>query len=289
MNIKSWFANMSRTKKVAVALSTAGALVLIGGGVSASAATPIPLSNTVPMKGTVYACYVQTHRPTAANPMGYGGLSFHGLVPASGKTACAVGHGLVEWPVGAAGTTAGPVGPQGPKGDTGATGPQGPAGPAGAQGPAGTDATLTYGVALVQVARGDATATTWDTLSTTLGSPVGDQASGTFRFTCSTTKVHCQISVKAYATADGYSAYPRLDIMRQDIAGGPETYCEYGDGTDNDGGTKALTNTAVALTLGIGGSLDCSSAQKYPTNGIADYIEVPAGYYDVAAEIHFSK
>lgn len=179
----------------------------------------------------------------------------------------------------------GPAGPQGPKGDTGATGPQGPAGTNGTNAQA-----LPYGVAQTFVSRGGATATAWDTLSTTLGSPVGDQASGYFRFSCSAAQAPCKISVKAYATADGYSVYPRLDIQRQDYdTSGPTGYCEYADGTDNNGGTAALTNTASSVTLGIGGSLDCNAGQTFPTNGIADEIWVPAGRYDVAETFHFSK
>jgi hypothetical protein len=145
-----------------------------------------------------------------------------------------------------------------------------------------------YGIAQVLVSRGGAAPTAWATYSTALGSPVGDTTSGTFRFTCTDAKAPCKVSVAAYSTATGTKVYPRVLIYREDIGGGTETYCEYGDGTDNNGGTATLGTAASAVTLGIGGSLDCGSAQAYPTNGVASDIEVPAGYYDVFSTFAFS-
>lgn len=198
--------------------------------------------------------------------------------------------------VGPTGAT-GPAGPAGAKGATGAAGPAGaagakgdtgPAGAAGAKGDPGTNAqALPYGVALVQVARNGAAATTWETLSTTLGSPVGDTTSGTFRFTC-TGSVPCEVSVKAYTTVDGYQVYPRLDIMSQ-VEGSGENYCEYADGADNNGASQTVGTTATAVPLGIGSTADCGAGQA---GGVVNSILVPNGpqdHYDVTATFVISK
>ena len=146
-----------------------------------------------------------------------------------------------------------------------------------------------YGVAQVLVQRGSGSATPWATYSTTLGSPVGDTASGTFRFTCSPANAPCRVSVAAYATKNGVTMYPRLLIYQQDYnSGGPEVYCEYGDGTDNNGGVATLTQSASPVTLGIGGTLDCPGhTQTYPAGGTASEIDVNAGYYDVQSTFQF--
>jgi hypothetical protein len=147
-----------------------------------------------------------------------------------------------------------------------------------------------YGVAQILVSRGGADATVWDKLSTPLGGPVGDKATGTFRFTCSAAKAPCFLSVNAYATTDGYSVYPRVLINKSDInTGAPLGQCEYADGTTNDGGTVTLAGDSTPVPLAIGGSLDCGSDQAYPTGGVVDEIKVPAGYYDVYSEITFVK
>jgi hypothetical protein len=181
-------------------------------------------------------------------------------------------------------------GAKGDKGDTGATGATGAKGDTGA---AGTNAqALPYGIALVNVSRGGATATTWGTFSTTIGSPVGDTASGVFRMSCSAAKAPCVISVQAYSTTSGVTVYPRLDISRQDTNNAPTGNCEYADGVDNNGSSIGVGNgvaNATAVPLGIGGTLDCNAGQTYPTDGIAASISVPAGFYDVAATFTFKK
>lgn len=206
--------------------------------------------------------------------------------------------GLVG-PQGPAGPT-GPVGakgdagPKGDKGDAGVAGAQGPAGATGAQGPAGPAGAAapipTYGIAEVLVDRGSG-ATPWAVYSTSLGSPVGDTASGAFRFTCRDTQAPCKVSLKAYTTDSGtVTVYPRVILYREDFnAGGPSTECEYGDGTDNNGGTATLTGTAAPITLGIGGTLDCNAGQPYPTNGVASEVWVPSGFYDVFSTFTFKK
>ena len=191
----------------------------------------------------------------------------------------------------------GAAGAKGATGATGATGPQGPAGAPGATGKDGKDGTdgtdapaATYGVGNINVSRGGAAASTWQRLSTDLGSPVGDTVSGTFRFSCSEAKAPCAVSVSAYATTSGVTVYPRVLITKDSIdTGAPLGTCEYGDGSDNNAAVTALSNAAVAVPLGIGGSLDCGSAQAYPANGVASTIEVPAGYYNVTSTLQFFK
>ena len=163
-------------------------------------------------------------------------------------------------------------GAQGPKGDTG---------------PAGQNAqALPYGIGEVLIDRGSGPAV-WQTLSTTLGSPVGDTTGGSFRFTCKATD--CQVSVKAYTTVTGYQAYPRVLIHKQ-TADGTMAYCEYADGADNNGSSVPVGTSATDVTMGIGGTLDCGSAQTYPANGVASEITVRAsGYYDVDVTWVFSK
>ncbi len=182
-----------------------------------------------------------------------------------------------------AGTTSIIIGAPGPKGSTGI---QGPKGDTGAPGPAvATD----FGVASVLVDRGSG-ATVWAAYSAPLlGSPAGDQAQGTFRFTCNGS-ADCKLSLKAHATVAGWQVYPRVLIMSQSGAD-PEHYCEYGDGADNSGTKAALTTSDATLTLGIGGTLDCGSAQAYPAGGTASEIDVPGNgaHYDVYTTLVFSK
>ena len=180
----------------------------------------------------------------------------------------------------------GAVGPQGAQGPKGDTGPPGPKGDPGQKAPAPT-----YGIAQVLVSRGGGAAVPWATYSTSLGSPVGDTTSGTFRFTCSAVNAPCVLSAKAYTTDGGtVTLYPRILIYKSDINTGQVSgECEYADGTDNNGGQATLTQTAAPIDLGIGGSLDCGSSQPYPPNGVASEIDVPAGYYDVFSTFTFSK
>lgn len=154
--------------------------------------------------------------------------------------------------------------------------------------PAGTTlnripSALPYGVGLVNISRGGGAFATWAKASTTIGSPAGDTASNTFRMTCSTANAPCVIKAQAYATVLGVRAYPRLLIQKSSIDTGlPAGLCEYADGTDNDGGSLQVATLPSDLPLGIGGSLDCGSAQTRPSTGIVTEIDVPAGYYDIA-------
>jgi len=176
----------------------------------------------------------------------------------------------------------------------GATGARGPAGPPGKNAQA-----LPYGIGQVLVDRG-AGATPWATYSTTLGSPVGDTESGTFRFTCKTVPAGCNLSVQAYTTASGYKVYPRVLIYKTDATGATPVMstCEYADGSDNNGAMTAVGTSAASPTLvplGIGGSLDCgSTVQSIPANGVVDSINVPGAagegmHYDVFTTLTFTK
>ena len=139
-------------------------------------------------------------------------------------------------------------------------------------------------------------ASAWATYSTTIGAPVVSTTGGSFRFTCPSTVASCTVSVQAAVlgtqapTTIGF--YPRLLIYKQSMASaGPETYCEYGDGSTGSN-QKTLTKQAAsasptytATPINIGGSDDCG------LNGAAgdvNQITVPGGnYYDVNASFLF--
>jgi len=246
-------------KVVGIIAGTAIVTALAGAGTAAYAAANSP--RTVQ---TLYSCENSTRTLKTA-------LTEH-------SQSCPVGMNLVQLNTG---SKAGGQGPQGP------AGPQGIQGPKGDTGAAGTNAqALPYGIGQVLVDRGTGPAV-WETLSTTLGSPAGDTTGGSFRFTCKTTE--CQVSAKAYATATGYQAYPRI-ILHKQLADGAMAYCEYADGADNNGSSDPVGTTATAVTLGIGGTLDCGSTQAYPANGVAAEITVPAStYYDVDVTWTFTK
>jgi hypothetical protein len=219
---------------------------------SATVATPA-VSTSVSPHGYIWACAV-VQKSTGTAPF----LDYHGPYVPTNK--CGAGHQLVQLWAGAL-----PVAP-----------------------------TPAYGYALVNVKRGAGAAATWATYSTTIGSPVGDTTGGTFRTTCSTANAPCVISVQAYTTVDGVKMYPRLDISKDDYnTGAAVGNCEYGDGVDNDSNLSAVLSTSAAtptdIPLGIGGTLDCGSAQVRPATGIVSSIEVPAGYYDVMSTFVFKK
>jgi hypothetical protein len=154
---------------------------------------------------------------------------------------------------------------------------------------------VSYGVATVNVSRGGQPATAWATYSTALGSPVGDNTGGVFRFTCSTANAPCTVSVGGaiLARSPGTGAiYPRVLIYRQDYnSGGPEIYCEYGDGSTGSA-PLALTKQPLSATptytpvpLNIGLSADCGG--PVATAGDVNQITVPSGYYDVHSTFVF--
>ena len=148
-----------------------------------------------------------------------------------------------------------------------------------------------YGVAAVAVQRGASPPTPWAVYSTEIGSPVGDTASGTFRFTCTTSQAPCRVFIgAAYLTKHKgeVAVYPRVLIQRQDYAGGgPQTYCEYGDAPLQVVPAQESTSTPdfTPLTIHIGGSADCGGPD--PTAGEVTHITVPAGYYDVFSTFVF--
>jgi Collagen triple helix repeat (20 copies) len=266
---------MTRTKKIVISVSAGVVVALAAAGIAVAAGKPsVGLSDSAGL----YEC-IQTSKPYTkyANP-------------ALDNAKCPKGTTGLHWTLDSG--TKGDTGAQGPAGPAGAQGPAGPAGTNGADGKDGTNAqALPYGVALLNISRGGAAATTWGTYTTTLGSPaaMGDQASGVLRFSCSAAQAPCKVSVKAYATKSGVKVYPRIDISKQDFnTGAPLGNCEYADGSDNNGATTAVGSDPTDVPLGIGGTLDCGSAQSYPTNGIASYIEVPMGRYDVMTTVYFN-
>lgn len=256
----------SRTRRVTAALAAAGAVVVLatGSALAVSAAT----SGKTAAPGSIYGCVSTSSRTLT-----------HVYTSAANFRGCPRGSFAVT--VASIPGKTGARGPQGPLGPTGSPGPQGPAG-ASAQ-------ALPYGIGQVLVDRGSGAAV-WQTLSTTLGSPVADTTGGSFRFTCRATD--CQLSVQAYTTASGYEAYPRLLIYKQASQGDlTEQYCEYADGVTNSSGFGAVGTSATALTLGVGGSFDCgdSSQTGKPADGVTE-ITVPANdYYDVQVTWMFAK
>jgi hypothetical protein len=152
-----------------------------------------------------------------------------------------------------------------------------------------------FGVATVNVSRGNAPATVWATYSTALGSPVGDTTGGVFRFTCTTAHAVCTVSVKGAVLSDEAGTagfYPRVLIYRQDYNNpGPEFYCEYGDGSTGSAPvtlTKqplSATPTYAPVQINIGGSADCNG--PVATAGDVNQITVGPGYYDVKSTFVF--
>ena len=134
-----------------------------------------------------------------------------------------------------------------------------------------------------------------------MGSPVGTTTGGDFRFTCSSAQDPCKVSIAAAVLSDTTGSarvYARVLIYKE-VAGRAQTFCEYADGSDNDGGSaevsKVPVNTSVTsinrLDMGIGSTLDCNAGQT-SSNGIVQNIEVPGGStgnasYDVSTTFAF--
>lgn len=240
---------------------------------------------------------------------------------ASGPSACKNPEVFVQWnvqgPAGAPGTpgapgapgTPGTPGTPGVAGTPGEPGAPGVPGAPGAPGTPGADAPIAFGVGAVNVKRGaNGTASAWAVYSTRLGSPLGadlssavtgDTAGGAFRFTCNnTTHSVCEVSVAA-ATMSAVAGqtvyvYPRVLIQKQSFTtGGPQSYCEYGDGSFNTlpalVPTQASTSTPLytPMFINIGGSADC--AGPVSTAGNVSVITLGPGYYDVFATFVFKK
>jgi hypothetical protein len=170
-------------------------------------------------------------------------------------------------------------------------------GPQGVQGPQGSAASLSYGVAKVLVSRGGQAATMWAQYAVALGSPVGNNATGgVFRFTCSTAKAPCAISVSAAVLGPAdHTVYPRLVVTKDgdgDGGGTPQLVtCEYADGS-----TAAAPMTIphqasssdpsfTGVPMNIGNSADCGIAG--PAGDVTTII-VPNGYYNVHSTFTFS-
>jgi len=133
--------------------------------------------------------------------------------------------------------------------------------------------------------------------SAPLGSPAGTTTGGDFRFSCAVTT--CKVSYGAAVISDQSTSaavvHPRLLIHKDQAA--PIVFCEYADGADNNAGLDTITRVptlAAAVTamqtpldMGVGSSLDCGSGQVLPANGVVSEIDVPTGFYDVAATFTF--
>ena len=127
--------------------------------------------------------------------------------------------------------------------------------------------------------------------SAPLGSPAGTTTGGVFRFSCSAEQQPCKISYGAAVVSHQSTAnalvHPRLDIHKD--LGAPIVFCEYADGANNNAGLaqiqrvptleEAVIAMQTPLLMGIGGSLDCGTAQVY-TPEVTE-IWVPQGFYDV--------
>jgi hypothetical protein len=184
---------------------------------------------------------------------------------------------------------------RGLRGFRGFTGPQGPVGPQGPKGEKGDDGKapkVDYGVAKVNVSRGGGAYSTWATYSTALGSPVGDNTGGVFRFTCSTVNAPCKVKVSAAILgSSNHAVYPRLLLYRQDYAQVgpgpfPEVYCEYADGSTGAAPFPLTGNGGYSdVPVNIGGTADCGGPD--PSAGDVNQITVPAGYYDVHSTFVF--
>ena len=94
----------------------------------------------------------------------------------------------------------------------------------------------------------------------------------------------CTVAVKAAVLSDsaGTAAfYPRVLIYRQDYnAGGPEVYCEYGDGSTGSAPSPSLSSRSLehadlhSGAVNIGGTADCVRHGR-ATAGDVDQITVP--------------
>lgn len=248
---------MSKKNRIIATVVALFSMLAIGGGVAFAVTSTKPAPG-VQSNGTFIAC-IHTSTPHTV----------HAFIGKTTASACPTGYAKASWNL---------------KGQTGATGAKGSTGAAGINAQA-----LPYGVALVNVARGSGSATTWAKYSTTIGSPVGDTASGTFRFTCSAANAPCTVSAQAYATVDGVKVYPRLDITRQTLSADTMSNCEYADGTDNDGGSKTVGQSPTNLTLGVGSTQSCGDQATSTSDASVGSVKVPSGYYDVSSTFVFAK
>ena len=163
----------------------------------------------------------------------------------------------------------------------------------------GPAASCEYGVASVEVKKGDGAFIPQASYSVELGSPIADTTGGVFRFTCDAAEAPCEIAVAAAALSDidiGGTVlfFPRVLVYSGgDPVGGPAPalYCEYADGAGGPAGAVALTKQAKAgvpvdedILIDIGGTADCGVAG--PGGPVAS-IMVPDGFYDVHASFAF--
>jgi hypothetical protein len=155
--------------------------------------------------------------------------------------------------------------------------------------PAPTPAATTFGVAQLQV-----DGTTWAQYEAPeLGAPGGDQAAGTVRFTCRNATAGCDVSLKAFSTADGWTIYPRIVLEKEDNTSGAKLTCEYVDGVTNNGLAQPLGSGPVTVGLAIGTTADCGSTVQ-TTAGSVNHINVPGAtgqgiHYDAFVTLTFAR
>ena len=94
--------------------------------------------------------------------------------------------------------------------------------------------------------------------------------------------------------ASSVLVYPRVLIQRQSLEAGPQSYCEYGDGSTGATFTGPIaaqpfsaTPLLTSFPIDIGGSADCGGPVS--TAGAVSVITVPEGYYDVFSTFAFLK
>ena len=282
MNMKSLFTNI-KLNKPGVGLLV---LALTVGGISAKAA-----EDSKDSSGSYSFCVKHNtnevaYPATTTCPKGYTKLVIgqRGEDGKDGKN----GKDGATGPAGPAGPT-GPTGPTGLDGTNGTNGVDGAPGVNGLPGTPGVNAPATqYAVGYVLVSRAGSAPSPWATYSTSLGSPFDNTASGTFRFTCRTAP--CVVSLAAQSTAAGVTVFPRVMIYKSDINTGQILgQCEYGDGVTSTSAYGPVGTTPTALSINIGGSLDCGAgaAQTYVSPGDVNSIVVPVGYYDVQSTFTF--
>ena len=148
------------------------------------------------------------------------------------------------------------------------------------------------------IARGTGNAVPWGVFSTEIGSPVGDTASGSFRFTCTVAHDTCTVSIRAWVISDESVSpagfHPRILLTRagNEVQPAPEEYCEFGDGPFQAIDREPFPGDDPLvprddLPFNIGSTEDCSGPEPDPGDGDVTQIVVPSGFYHVHATFGF--
>lgn len=274
------------TRKIRKTAAFAAVILCVGAATALAASSPPLIGVTKSaMNGVNKAA--GAHGALKVNAVGNRQIKFGSV--SCGKLSSDLRAALCTGKPGAPGTPGAP-------GANGNTGSNGDHGDHGAPAPAAQ-----YGIVKVNVSRGQTAGaqnapTTWATYSTALGSPVGDNTGGSFRFTCAPTKAPCVISVRASVTgATNHAVVPRVLIYNAGDGNGqgaPLTTCEYLDGP-----FTSATPAGADVALGAGGSFDCglpdasysysTDTSVYDAGRTVTQYSVPAGYYDLHSTFTF--